>query len=145
MTNQQPHPNWMFLTRKYEFPASHRLFNPDWSEEENARVFRQCNNPNGHGHNYELEVTVKGSPDSRLGMVVDIYELDQLVKQHILARVDHKNLNVDVDFMTGLIPTAENIVWAIWQQLSPHIPKPAQLARLRLVETRNNFAEYRGE
>ncbi|HEY9687931.1 MAG TPA: 6-carboxytetrahydropterin synthase [Coleofasciculaceae cyanobacterium] len=137
--------NWLFLTRKYDFPASHRLFNPAWSDEKNERFFRQCNNPNGHGHNYELEVTVKGQPDPRLGMVVDIYELDQIVKRVVLDKVDHKNLNVDVDFMQGLIPTAENIVVAIWQELSPHIPAPATLSRLRLVETRNNMAEYRGE
>jgi 6-pyruvoyltetrahydropterin/6-carboxytetrahydropterin synthase len=137
--------NWLFLTRKYDFPASHRLFNPAWSDEENERFFRQCNNPNGHGHNYELEVTVKGEPDPRLGMVVDIYELDQIVKRVVLDKVDHKNLNVDVDFMQGLIPTAENIVVAIWKELAPHIPAPANLARLRLVETRNNMAEYRGE
>ena len=144
MTQSHP-PNWTFLTRKYDFPASHRLFNPDFSDEENVRVFRQCNNLNGHGHNYELEVTVKGTPDPRLGMVVDIYELDQIVQRVILERVDHKNLNLDVDFMKGLIPTAENMVWAFWQELAPHIPAPAQLARLRLVETRNNFVEYRGE
>jgi 6-pyruvoyltetrahydropterin/6-carboxytetrahydropterin synthase len=136
--------NWVYLTRRYEFPASHRLYNPAWSDAENARVFRQCNNPNGHGHNYDLEVTVSGTPDARLGMVVDIYELDQIVKQHLLDRVDHKNLNVDVDFMQGVIPTAENIVQAFWQELSPHIPSPAKLARLRLVETRNNAAEYWG-
>lgn len=135
---------WVLLTRKYDFPASHRLYNPNWSEAENQRVFRQCNNPNGHGHNYELEVTVKGQPDPRLGMVVDIYELDQVVRRVVLDRVDHKNLNVDVDFMHGVIPTAENIVAAIWQELAPHVPAPAQLARLRLVETRNNCAEYWG-
>ena len=141
----QPNPeNWVYLTRKYDFPASHRLFNPDFDDAENARVFRQCNNLNGHGHNYELEVTVKGSPDPRLGMVVDIYALDQLVNRFILERVDHKNLNLDVDFLQGVIPTAENIVLAFWKELSPHIPAPAQLARLRLVETRNNFVEYRG-
>lgn len=137
-------PDWLYLTRKYEFPASHRLYNPAWSDAENERVFRKCNNPNGHGHNYELEVTVKGQPDERLGMVVDIYELDQIVQRVILDRVDHKNLNVDVDFMQGLIPTAENIVYAFWHQLVAHVPAPAQLARLRLIETRNNFAEYRG-
>lgn len=137
--------NWMFLTRKYDFPASHRLFNPAWSEEENERVFRQCNNPNGHGHNYDLEVTVKGQPDPRLGMVVDIYALDQAVKRVVIDKVDHKNLNVDVDFMQGLIPTAENIAWAIWRELEAHIPAPAKLARIRLVETRNNFVEYWGE
>lgn len=144
MTQAQPE-NLMFLTRKYDFPASHRLFNPDFSDDENARVFRQCNNLNGHGHNYELEVTVKGTPDPRLGMVVDIYELDQVIQRVLLDRVDHKNLNLDVDFMKDLIPTAENMVWAFWRELAPHIPQPAQLARLRLVETRNNFVEYRGE
>lgn len=137
--------NQLFLTRKYEFPASHRLFNPDWSDAENARVFRQCNNPNGHGHNYELEVTVQGEPDPRMGMVVDIYALDEVVRERVLDRVDHKNLNLDVNFMQGLIPTAENIVCAIWRELAPHIPAPATLARLRLLETRNNFAEYHGE
>jgi 6-pyruvoyltetrahydropterin/6-carboxytetrahydropterin synthase len=135
----------MFLTRKYEFPASHRLHNPVLSDEENARIFRQCNNPNGHGHNYELEVTVKGVPDARLGMVVDLYALDQVVKRVILERVDHKNLNLDVDFLQDVIPTGENIVRAIWQELSPHVPEPAQLARLRLIETRNNAVEYWGD
>lgn len=142
MTSTTEH--WVYLTRRYEFPASHRLYNPGWSDEENARVFRQCNNINGHGHNYELDVTVMGTPDDRLGMVVDIYELDQIVKRVILDKVDHKNLNIDVDFMRDLIPTAENIVQAIWQALAPHIPAPARLARLRLVETRNNAAEYWG-
>lgn len=144
MSHETRQPGWMLLTRKYEFPASHRLYNPDWSDEENQRVFRQCNNPNGHGHNYELEVTVKGIPDERLGMVVDIYALDQVVKRVLLDKIDHKNLNVDVDFMRGLIPTAENIVAACWKELAPEIPGPAQLARLRLIETRNNIAEYWG-
>lgn len=145
MSTEPQTPGWMFLTRKYEFPASHRLFNPAWSDEENARVFRQCNNPNGHGHNYELEVTVKGIPDPRLGMVVDIYELDQIVKRVILDKMDHKNLNIDVEFLTGIIPTSENMARAIWQQLAPEIPAPAQLARLRVTETRNNAAEYFGD
>jgi 6-pyruvoyltetrahydropterin/6-carboxytetrahydropterin synthase len=144
MTNPDTQ-NLVYLTRRYEFPASHRLFNPAWDEAENARVFRQCNNPNGHGHNYDLEVTVMGTPDDRLGMVVDIYQLDQLVQRFLLDQVDHKNLNVDVAFLQGVIPTAENIVRAFWQELSPHIPHPARLARLRLVETRNNAAEYWGE
>lgn len=135
----------VYLTRRYDFPAGHRLHNPAWSDEENVRVFRRCNNPNGHGHNYELEVTVVGVPDERLGMVTDLHALDELVQCVILDRVDHRNLNVDVDFMQGLIPTAENIVRAIWRELSPEIPPPARLSRLRLVETPNNAAEYWGD
>jgi 6-pyruvoyltetrahydropterin/6-carboxytetrahydropterin synthase len=135
----------VYLTRRYDFPAGHRLHNPAWSDEENARVFRRCNNPNGHGHNYELEVTVAGTPDERLGMVTDLHALDELVQRVILERVDHRNLNVDVDFMQGLIPTAENIVRAMWRELAPEIPPPARLSRLRLVETPNNAAEYWGD
>ena len=136
--------NWAYLSRTYTFPAGHRLYNPEWSDEENARVFRKCNNINGHGHNYELEVTLGGTPDPRLGMVADLYALDQMVQRVILDRVDHQNLNLDVDFLHGLIPTAENIVRAMWNELLPHIPAPAQLTRLRLRETANNVAEYRG-
>jgi 6-pyruvoyltetrahydropterin/6-carboxytetrahydropterin synthase len=137
-------PGWVFLSRRYTFPAGHRLYNPDWDDEKNVRVFRQCNNPNGHGHNYELEVTVGGCPDPRLGMVTDLYSLDQLVQRVLLDRVDHKNLNLDVDFLAGMIPTAENIVRAMWGELAPQIQPPTRLVRLRLVETPNNAAEYRG-
>ncbi len=133
---------WVYLTRQYEFPASHRLHNPAWDDAENARVFRKCNNPNGHGHNYVLDVTVVGTPDERLGMVVDIYALDQIIQTALLDKVDHKNLNIDVPFMTDIIPTAENMVRAFWKELASQIPAPARLARLRLVETRNNAAEY---
>jgi 6-pyruvoyltetrahydropterin/6-carboxytetrahydropterin synthase len=135
---------WVYLTRVYDFPASHRLYNPNWSDEQNQKVFQKCNNPNGHGHNYGLEVTVKGILDDQCGMVADIYELDQIVQSVLLNHVDHKNLNVDVPFLKNVIPTAENIVWAFWQQLSPEIPQSARLARLRLIETPNNIAEYQG-
>lgn len=135
----------LYLTRKYEFCASHRLFNPMFSDEENTRIFRECASPNGHGHNYELEVTVQGSPADRTGMIVDMWQLDQIVQQHLLKKVDHKHLNLDVEFLRDVIPTAENIVYACWRQLAPHIPPEARLSRLRLLETRNNFAEYRGE
>lgn len=144
-TPTEPSPGLVYFTRGYDFPAGHRLHNPAWSDEENQRVFRRCNNPNGHGHNYSLEVTVVGTPEPRMGMVVDLHALDTTVQRVILDRVDHCNFNVDVDFMQGIIPTAENIVRAFWKELAPEIPSPARLARLRLVETPNNAAEYRGE
>jgi 6-pyruvoyltetrahydropterin/6-carboxytetrahydropterin synthase len=133
------------LTRIYDFAASHRLYNPTFSDEQNWEVFRQCNNPNGHGHNYELEVTIKGRPDERTGMIMDIVALDQLVQERIIVPVDHKHLNLDVDFFEGVIPTAENIVYVFWQQLAPVIPPPVKLHRLRLYESKNNVAEYCGE
>lgn len=135
---------WVYLTRVYDFPASHRLYNPDWSDDKNEKVFQKCNNPNGHGHNYGLEVTVKGMLDEDEGMIVDIYQLDKIVQTTLLDHVDHKNLNIDVPFLNALIPTAENIVWAFWQELKEEIPGTAQLARLRLIETQNNIAEYYG-
>lgn len=132
----------IYLTRRYEFSASHRLFNPNFSDEKNWEVFRQCNNPNGHGHNYELEVTVKGIPDKHTGMLVDIVKLDEVVNRIIIQAVDHKHLNLDVPMFKGVIPTAENIVAVFWQQLNPHIPATSPLHRLRLFESKNNVAEY---
>jgi 6-pyruvoyltetrahydropterin/6-carboxytetrahydropterin synthase len=129
------------LTRSYDFAASHRLFNPTFSDERNWEVFGICNNPNGHGHNYELQVTVSGVPHPQTGLLMDLGELDQLVDTHLLRHVDHKHLNLDVPFFDGVIPTAENIVVVFWQQLAPHVP---QLAKLRLIESRNNMAEYTG-
>lgn len=135
----------MLLTRKYEFSASHRLYNPAFSDAKNCEVFRECNNPNGHGHNYELEVSVAGPMDPESGMIMDIWELDELVKAHWLKKVDHKHLNLDVPEFEGVIPTAENIVVVAWEQLAPQFAgKTAKLARLRLLETKNNFAEYSG-
>lgn len=134
----------IYLTRRYDFAASHRLYNPEFSEEENWQVFGKCNNPNGHGHNYELEVTVCGLPDARTGMVIDLPEMDRQVEDRLLAFVDHKDLNTDVSFMRGVIPTAENIVKCFWDELAVGIPQPARLHRLRLTESRNNSAEYTG-
>lgn len=134
----------IYLTRRYDFCASHRLYNPSFTDEQNCDVFRECNNPNGHGHNYELEVTVKGVPDARTGMIIDIVVLDQLVQDSLIRRVDHKHLNLDVDFLKDIIPTAENIVFYFWQELEPGIPKTVALHRLRLFESKNNVAEYQG-
>jgi len=134
----------IYLSRVYDFAASHRLYNEGFTDEENARIFGKCSNPNGHGHNYTLDVTVKGLPDSKTGMVVDLAVLDHLVQTLILDKVDHKNLNLDVDFIAGIIPTTEQVAQAIWAQLSPHIPAPAALHRIRLQESKNNMAEYYG-
>ncbi len=134
----------IYLTRRYDFSASHRLYNPDFSDEKNWAVFGKCNNPNGHGHNYELEITVKGQPDPRTGLIIDLAEFNQQVNSRIIDLLDHKDLNRDVSFMADQIPTSENIVIAIWNELVPYIPAPATLHKLRLMESRNNYAEYQG-
>ena len=133
------------LTRRYEFCASHRLYNPAMNDAENRQTFGKCSNPNGHGHNYQLEVTVSGTPDPETGLLVDLMALDRCVDDTLLQAVDHKDFNRDVPFMAGQIPTTETIVVAFWQQLQARIPGPAKLYALRLQETRNNVAEYRGE
>lgn len=133
------------LSRRYDFSASHRLYNPALSEADNTRIFGKCANPNGHGHNYELTVSLQGTPDAETGLLCDLSALDAAVETTVLRWVDHKDLNRDVPFLAGVIPTAENLAVAFWRQLAPQIPAPARLARIRLLETRNNFAEYAGE
>jgi 6-pyruvoyltetrahydropterin/6-carboxytetrahydropterin synthase len=135
----------IYVTRRVHFNAAHRMHNPAWSDERNAEVFGLCNNPNWHGHNYELEVTLAGVPDAGTGYVYDLGKLKQLIDEHVLLKVDHKNLNLDVDFMKGIIPSSENFATAIWQQLVPHIHGSAKLHSIRLYETPRNYVEYRGE
>ncbi len=134
----------VYVTRRATFSASHRLFNPDRSEHENPQMFGKCSNPNGHGHNYTLEVTVSGEPGRETGYVLDLKTLKDIITREILDKVDHKHLNHDVDFLRGVIPTAENIVVAFWKVLAPRIPS-GRLHSLRLQETENNSVEYRGE
>jgi 6-pyruvoyltetrahydropterin/6-carboxytetrahydropterin synthase len=131
------------VTRRLNFNAAHRLHNPDLSDEENRELFGVCNNPNWHGHNYRLDVSVTGEIDQRTGYVIDLKLLREIVEQHLIEKMDHKNLNVDVDFMRGINPTAENIVVACWQVLESAV-KPGRLTRLRLWETDNNYVEYEG-
>ena len=131
------------VTRRLRFNAAHRVHNPALSDEENARLFGKCNNPNWHGHNYTLEVSVTGPVDPRTGYVVDLGLLKRVVESEVIDRVDHRNMNIDVDFMQGIIPTTENIVVACWRVLEGAVA-PARLARLRLWETENNYAEYEG-
>ena len=137
----------IFITRKLEFCASHRLFNPNFSDDKNEAVFGLCNNPNGHGHNYTLEVTVKGEIDPKTGMVIDLKYLKNLVNEEIISKVDHKNFNVDVNFMKNIIPTAENIAIKFWELLEPKInnTENANLHEIRLFESERNYVVYRGK
>jgi 6-pyruvoyltetrahydropterin/6-carboxytetrahydropterin synthase len=132
------------VTRRLMFNAAHRVHNPALSDVENARLFGKCNNPNWHGHNYTLDVSVHGPIEARTGYVMDLGALKQLVEERVVGKIDHKNLNLDVDFMRGLIPTSENIIVAIWRELEPALG-PARLTRLVLWETPNNYVEYTGE
>ncbi|HAC23342.1 MAG TPA: 6-pyruvoyl tetrahydrobiopterin synthase [Cytophagales bacterium] len=129
------------VSRKEHFNAAHRLFNPAWPDEKNAQVFGKCANPNYHGHNYELIVTVVGQPDPSTGYVMDMKVLSDLVKEHVLVPFDHKNLNLDTAYFKNLNPTAENIAVVIWRILRQHIDSQYEL-RVKLYETERNFVEY---
>ncbi len=131
------------VTRRLRFNAAHRVFNPSLSDAENDATFGKCNNPNWHGHNYTLDVSVEGPIDERTGYVLDLSKLKELVKREVLAAVDHKNFNLDVPFMRGQIPTSENIVVAFWKILQPAVA-PARLVRLVLWDTEDNYVECRG-
>jgi len=133
----------VYLTRREYFSASHRLFNPKFSYDENLQIYGKCAYPNGHGHNYELEVTVVGEPEPDTGMIMDLKKLSEIVCQEIVNKVDHKHLNVDVDFLKDIIPTAENLATAFWRILSPKM-RSGKLYSLRVYETPDNYAEYRG-
>jgi len=131
------------VTRRVRFNAAHRVHNPALGDEENARLFGKCNNPNWHGHNYILDVSVEGETDPKTGYVFDLAKLKQVVEKEITSLVDHRNLNLDVPFLTGIIPTSENIVTAFWKILDPRVA-PGTLKRLVLWETENNYVEYDG-
>ena len=131
------------VTRRLRFNAAHRVHNPALSEAENTALFGKCNNPNWHGHNYTLDVSVAGPIDERTGYVLDLAVLKRIVEEHVVSQVDHRNLNLDVEFMRGLNPTSENIIVAMWRAIEPHVA-PARLTRLRLWETENNYVEYEG-
>ena len=133
----------VFLTRKEHFCASHRLVNPKFSDEENLATYGKCAYPNGHGHNYELEVTVAGAPDPATGMIMDLKKIADIIDKEILDHVDHKHLNFDVPFLNGIIPTAENLAMVFWNILSPKISS-GKLYSIKVYETPNNYAEYRG-
>lgn len=134
----------VYLTRREHFCASHRLFNPKFSEKKNLATYGKCAYPNGHGHNYEIEVTVAGEPDPETGMILDLKKLSEIVDREILSKVDHRHLNLDVTFLEGIIPTAENLAVEFWNILAPKI-RHGRLHSLRVYETPNNYAEYRGK
>lgn len=129
------------VSRKEHFNAAHRLFNPDWSNEKNDDIFGKCNNPNYHGHNYELIVTLVGEPNPETGYVYDMKLLSDLIKEHILKQFDHKNLNLDTPYFKTLNPTAENIAIVIWRILRQLIDNQYDL-KIKLYETERNFVEY---
>jgi len=134
----------VFLTRVEHFNAAHKLYNPDWSRERNDEVFGRCANENWHGHNFELYVTVKGEPDPDTGFIFDAKKLGRIIKEHIVDRLDHRNLNLDVDFMRGKMCSIENLVIGIWNELKPLLPEKVSLHCIRLVETPRIYVEYYG-
>lgn len=133
----------IFITRRETFSAAHRLFRAELSDDENLDLFGKCSNPNWHGHNYTLEVTVAGEVDPFTGFVLDLKKLKEIIRVNVIDLVDHKNLNTDTEFMKELIPTSENICIAIWNQLKDKIPN-GKLYSVKLYETENNYFEYRG-
>ncbi len=131
------------VTRQVHFNSAHRLFNPSKSRQWNVRHFGLCSNPQWHGHNYVLEVSVRGTPNAATGYLFDLGELKRLLHSAVVDRCDHRNLNEEVAFLRGIIPTTENLVIAFWHELAPRL-KPARLHCVRLFETPRNFAEYHG-
>ena len=132
------------VTRRLHFSAGHRLHSPELSDQENREIYGLCSNPNGHGHNYGLEVTLKGEVDPRTGYVVDLKRVRETVEEVVLRDVDHANLNVDVPWLEGTIPTAENVAIAIWRRLEEVFPGGV-LDRVVVSESERNYVEYRGE
>ena len=132
------------VTRLVHFSAAHRLFRPDWSDERNAEVFGDCSNPNWHGHNYELEITVDGTVDDSTGFVMDLTVLKDLVQARVVRDVDHKNLNNEVGWLEGVNPSTENVAVAIWGRLVGELPEGVRLVKVLLRETPRNWVEYTG-
>lgn len=135
----------VYLTRVEHFNAAHKLYNPNWSKEKNDEVFGVCANENWHGHNFDLYVTVKGTANPDTGFIMDAKQLKVLIKEHVINKVDHKNLNLDVDFMRGKLCSTENLVTGIWKELQPHLPADVTLHCIKLYETPRIYVEYFGE
>jgi len=136
----------IYLTRKEHFNAAHKLWNPNWSEAKNLEVFGKCANHNWHGHNFDLYVTVKGKPDPETGFVMDLKKMSTIIQEHVIEKLDHKNLNVDVDFMLNKMASTENLAMAIWEILAPLLQNATcHLHCIKLYETERNFVEYYGE
>ncbi len=135
----------IYITRRERFNAAHKLFREDWSADKNKETFGKCANPNWHGHNYELFVTIKGEINPETGFVIDLKELKSIILEEVIDKLDHKNINLDVDFMKNKLASTEILAVAIWDQLHQPIAKHgAQLHAIKLYETENNFVEYFG-
>lgn len=135
----------IFVTRKEHFNAAHKLINENWSAEKNTEVFGKCANPNWHGHNYDLYVTVKGEPNQDTGFVFDLKNMSEIIKEVVIDKLDHKNINLDVDFMKGKFASTELIAIGIWEQLEMHLnTSTCKLHCIKLQETERNFVEYYG-
>jgi 6-pyruvoyltetrahydropterin/6-carboxytetrahydropterin synthase len=134
----------IYITRRETFNAAHRVYNPKLSDEENFRIFGKCSNPNWHGHNYILEVVVAGEINPETGYVVDLKKLKEIIRENVISKVDHKNLNIETDFMKGINPSSENLAVAIWKQLVDKIPE-GKLYSVKIYETENNYFEFKGE
>ncbi len=134
----------VYITRIEHFNAAHKLYNPSWTREQNEAFFGKCANENWHGHNFELYVTIKGEPNPDTGFVYDVKRLSKIINERVIEKLDHKNLNEDVDFMAGKMCSIENLVIAIWGQLEPHLPAEINLYCLKLYETPRIFVEYYG-
>jgi 6-pyruvoyltetrahydropterin/6-carboxytetrahydropterin synthase len=135
----------IYLTRRERFSAAHRMFRQDWTDEKNLKVFGKCSNPNWHGHNYVLYVTVKGEISQDQDFVININILKRIIQEKIIEKIDHKNINLDVDFMKGKITSTENLTIAIWNELKPSIEKEGILLHsVKIEETENNSIEYYG-
>ena len=135
----------IYLTRRERFSAAHRMFRPDWSDERNREVFGKCSNANWHGHNYILWVTIKGEPSDSHGFVLNIDTLKRIIQEKVISKIDHKNINLEVDFMKGKIATTENLAVSIWNELIlPVENEGARLHCVKIEETENNYIEYYG-
>lgn len=134
----------VFITRRARFNAAHKLFNPKWTREENEACFGKCANENWHGHNFELFVTLKGRPNPDTGFVMDLKKLKTIIEREVVEHLDHKNLNSDVPFLQGIMPSVENLAILIWERLTPHLPESVKLHKIQLIETINNSVEYYG-
>jgi len=136
----------IYITRRERFNAAHRLFRSDYSEEKNLEVFGKCSNPNWHGHNYELFVTVKGDINPETGFLVNLKKLSKIIRDTVIQKLDHKNINLEVDFMKGKLASTENLAVGIWEELKPLISElNAQLHCVKVVESENNYVEYFGK
>ncbi len=135
----------MRITRRETFNAAHRLYRPDWDDTKNMEVFGKCSNPRWHGHNYVLYVTVEGAVDLQTGFVMNLKDLSRIIEEHVIQKLDHKNINLEVDFMQGKLASTENLAIGIWQQLEQPVNEAGgSLFCVKLIETENNFVEYFG-